>query len=147
MVVSISDSILVCDLPPGGRDQNNFSTFSGSFEATGAGAGSVVSQSPSHHIISELAHRAGGDCRRRYACAATADNRVSRKYHTVSTYCTLWPLYHAQSPNAGCNRLVLFRFVRARYNRASSRRRFGSRSPSWAISMMRKASRSRVALT
>src|SRR6516164_7090935 len=54
MVVSISDSILVCDLPPGRRDQNNFSPFSGSFEATGAGAGSVVFQSPSHHIISEL---------------------------------------------------------------------------------------------
>src|SRR6516162_7440046 len=44
MVVSISDSIsyMVCDLPPGGRDQNNFSPFQGSFEATGAGAGSVV---------------------------------------------------------------------------------------------------------
>ena len=53
MVVSISDSILVCDLPPGGRDQNNFSLFR-LFRGNGSWCRISRIQSPSHHIISKL---------------------------------------------------------------------------------------------
>src|SRR6516164_7648552 len=50
-----SDSIsyMVRDLPPGGRDQNNFSPFR-LFRGNGSWCRISRIQSPSHHIISEL---------------------------------------------------------------------------------------------
>jgi len=52
---SKSDSIsyMVRDLPPGGRDQNNFSPFR-LFRGNGSWCRISRIQSPSHHIISEL---------------------------------------------------------------------------------------------
>src|SRR6516162_7584368 len=44
---------MVCDLPPGGRDQNNFSLFR-LFRGNGSWCRISRIQSPSHHIISEL---------------------------------------------------------------------------------------------
>ena len=51
---SKSDSIsyMVCDLPPGGRDQNVFSPF-WLFRGNGSWCRISRVQSPSHHIISE----------------------------------------------------------------------------------------------
>ena len=52
---SKSDSIsyMVCDLPPGGRDQNNFSPLQ-ALSRHGSWCRISRIQSPSHHIISEL---------------------------------------------------------------------------------------------
>ena len=53
---SKSDSIsyMVCDLPPGGRDQNIFSPFQALSRQWELVQDQSCVQSPSHHIISEL---------------------------------------------------------------------------------------------
>ena len=53
---SKSDSIsyMVCDLPPGGRDQNIFSPFQALSRQWELVQDQPCVQSPSHHIISEL---------------------------------------------------------------------------------------------